>query len=83
MNQETWEEIITAKVDNMVIKLKSFDINNKTPRKVVCISGGDGCVKGNIYHVIAVNVGGWRTNLSLKETGFAHHNSVNFAELPD
>lgn len=83
IDQKTGEQIIVAKVNDKETLLKPFNIENKHPRKVVCISGEAGCVRGRIYNVVSVNVDSWKTNLSLKETGYTHHNSVNFAELPD
>lgn len=83
IDQTTGEQVIVAQINGKEVNLCEFNINDHRPRKVVCISGGYGCVKGGVYNVVNVNVGDWKTNLALKETGHTTHNSVNFAEMPE
>ena len=81
IHQETGHQIILAQLNGKEVYLQPFNIRDKRPRKVLCISGGYGCVKGCIYNVVNVNVGSCKTNLALKETGLTTDNSVNFAEI--
>ena len=83
IDQITGKQVINAQINGKKVKLREFNINDRHPRKVVCISGENGCVKGYLYNVVNVNVGDWKTNLALKETGLTTHNSVNFAETPN
>lgn len=82
MDQETWEQVITAKENGKVVNLMPFNIDDNRQREIVCISTNADVKQGEVYTLKDMQVGAWITWITLKETK-STYNSVKFAEMPN
>lgn len=84
VDQSTLKAI--AKVKNLQTGateiLSGFDIENSTPREVVCIESRAGIKAGETYRLSAVEGFSWYTRVYLKDFPDIGFNSVYFAEMP-
>lgn len=82
MDQTTWEQVITAKENGKVVKLRPFNIKDDSQREIVCIHTNADLRQGEVYTLTYMRVDAWKTWLKLKDAGSVY-NSVDFAEMPN